>query len=286
MSTEKQTFITIPASLRNQTLKMWNISTAQWTLYMFFAGILVVLLLAVAAFSGIIQAFLIAVTIGVIVIFYRFFRKEDIVDNTKQVYDYLLRKYTGELEAAKYREADFQKIKNSLSIVKIHDKGLIQYEQNHYSALLRYVPPTVNGEKLWKYVMQTLIIVDSLLPSMLLKIFVVSVGNDPIKFKREILEASSNSKSKQTKEHLLSLYKMLEDKKDRAPEWNFYMLVDFGKFNSVEEARIATENYYPGFEDRLKQVGIISRRLTSEPEILVTIRNAINPIKPAMEMKV
>ncbi len=280
---ERPTFITIPASLRNQELKVWNISTGQWTLYMMFAGALVLLLLLTAASSGVIQAFFIALSLLVIGVFYKFFRKEEIVENTKQVYSYLFRKYTGELEFAKYREADLQKIKNSLSIVKIHDNGLIQFDGGHYSALLRYVPPTVNGEKLWPYVMQTLIIVDSLLPNMLLKIFIVSVGNDPIKFKKEILERSSNSKSKQAKEHLLSLYKMLEEKKDRAPEWNFYMLVDFGKYNSLDEAVIASQNYYPGFEERLRQVGIMSRRLTAEPEILVSMRNAINPLKPALE---
>lgn len=56
---ERPTFITIPASLRNQELKVWNISTGQWTLYMMFAGALVLLLLLTAASSGIIQAFFI-----------------------------------------------------------------------------------------------------------------------------------------------------------------------------------------------------------------------------------
>jgi hypothetical protein len=280
---EKPTFITVPASLRNKDYRILNISTDQWTIYMIFAGVIVFLLLLVAASSGILQAFLTVLLLGSIAIFYKFFRKESVVANSKLIYGYLFRKYTNEQEFSKYRESDLQKIKNSLSIVKVHENGLIQFDMNHYASLLRYAPPTVNGEKLWPYVMQTLSIVDSLLPNMLVKIFVVSVGSDPIKFKREILESSGMQKSKQAKEHLLSIYKMLEEKKDRAPEWNFYMLVDFGKYNSLEEAVISAQNYYPGFEERLKQVGIMSRKLTAEPEILISMRNAINPLKPAME---
>jgi hypothetical protein len=282
MQSERSTFITIPASLRNQSLKIWNISSSQWTVYMIFAGILSALLLLILIFSGAVQAFLIVILLIVTGVFYKFFRKEDVVNKTKLLYQFLFRKYSGELEFAKYRDEDFRKIKDSLSILKIHDNGLIHFDLNHYSALLRYVPPTVNGDKLWPYIMQTITIVDSLLYSMLIKILVVSVGDDPIRFKREVLEASSTSRSKQRKEHLLSIYHMMEDKKDRAPEWQFYMLVDFGKYDTYDEAVVASENYYPGFRERMDQVGIKSRRITSESEVLLALRNAINPIHPSM----
>lgn len=115
---------------------------------------------------------------------------------------------------------------------------------------------------------------------MLLKIFVVSVGHDPVQYKKELLEASNRTKSKTEQKHLLSLYKMMEEKKDRAPQWEFYMLLDFGKFDSYEEALSASQNYYEGFRDRLEEVGIKSRRLVSEEEIILVFRNAINPLKP------
>ncbi len=280
---ERPTFTVIPATLRDQNLKILNIPSNQWTIYLIFAGILSVLFLLISLVNGGLQTFFIVMFLITFFIFYKFFRKEEVVARTKLLFSFLFRKYSGELEFAKYRDWDFRKIKDSLSIVKIHDNGLIQFDLSHYSALIRYVPPTVNGDNLWPYVMQTKTIVDSLLPNMLLKIFVVSVGNDPIKFKLEVLEASNSSKSKQKKEHLLSIYRMMEDKKDRAPEWNFYMLVDFGKYDSHEEAVIASENYYPGFKDRLEQMGIKSRRITSEGEILLALRNAINPIHPILE---
>ncbi|KCZ71242.1 hypothetical protein ANME2D_02443 [Candidatus Methanoperedens nitroreducens] len=279
---ERPTFIIIP-KLRNKNLNILNIPSSQWTVYMIFAGILSVLFFLISLASGGLQAFFIVMFLLTFFIFYKFFRKEEVVDRTKLVYNFLFRKCSGELEFAKYRDRDFGKIKDSLSIAKIHDNGLIQFDQSHYSALVRYVPPTVNGDNLWPYVLQTKAIVDSLLPNMLLKIFVVSVGNDPIKFKREVLEASNSARSKQKKEHLLSIYKMMENKKDRAPEWNFYMLLDFGKYDSHEEAAIASENYYPGFKDRLEQVRIKSLRITSEAEILLALRNAINPIHPILE---
>jgi Ca2+/Na+ antiporter len=279
---EKPTFIIIP-KLRNKNLNLLNIPSSQWTVYMVFAGILSVLFFLISLANGWLQAFFIVIFLLAFFIFYKFFRKEEVVERTKLVYNFLFRKFSGENEFAKYREKDFRKIKDSLSIVEIHDKGLIQFDLSHYSALIRYVPPTVNGDNLWPYVLQTKAIVDSLLPNMLLKIFVVSVGNDPVKFKREVLEASNSVRSKQKKEHLLSIYKMMEAKKDRAPEWNFYMLLDFGKYDSHEEAVIASENYYPGFKDRLEQVGIKSRRITQEAEILLALRNAINPIHPILE---
>ncbi len=89
--------------------------------------------LAIAfANNFLIQAFLVAMLIGAGFIFFKFFRQESVVNRTKISLDFLRRKRSGGTEIIKYRESDYRKIKDSLSMIEIKD-GLIHFELDHYS---------------------------------------------------------------------------------------------------------------------------------------------------------
>lgn len=275
----KQHFVVVPDNLRNRDRELYNHSHAQWWIYIFFTGIVFLLISISGSVDGWGKAILLALALIIAIIFFKFFRNEIVVLRTKLIYDFGIRGRDGETIVAKYRQHDIEKIKEIVLVEEIFSRGLIRFKQNQYGVMYNYNPPNVGGDGLWPYILSTVHVIHSLMHPMLLKFYVMNKISDPINYKKDLVKSLNNEKStSEQKEHVLSLIKLIEDKKDRSPNWVFRCLIGIGPFNTYEEAEREAKGIVPGFELMLQGIGIQYRRLENEYEICDTLRDGINPM--------
>lgn len=276
----KQHFVVVPDNLRNRQRELYNHSHAQWWIYIFFTGTIMLLISISGSFGDwVSKAFILAIALLLGIIFFKFFRNETVVLRTKLIYDFVIRGRHGETVVAKFREHDIEKIKKIVLVEKIYERGFIRFQQNQYAVMYNYNPPNVGGDGLWPYILSTVYVIHSLMHPMLLKFFVMNKVSDPINYKKELVKSLNNEQStSEQKEHVLSLIKLIEDKKDRSPDWVFRCLIGIGSFNTYKEAEREAKGIIPGFELMLQGVGIQYRRIENEYEICDTLRDGINPI--------
>ena len=275
----KQHFIVVPDNLRNRERELYNHSHAQWWLYIFFIGTIMLLISLIGSVGYWGKAILLSLSLIIAIIFFKFFRNETVVLRTKLMYDFVIRGRDGETIVAKYRQHDIEKIKKIVLVEQIFSRGLIRFKHNQYGVMYNYNPPNVGGDGLWPYILSTVHVIHSLMHPMLLKFFVMNKVSDPINYKKDLVKSLNNEQStSEQKKHVLSLIKLIEDKKDRSPDWVFRCLIGIGVFNTYEEAQIEAKSIIPGFETLLQGIGIQYRRLENEYEICDTLRDGINPM--------
>jgi hypothetical protein len=275
----KQHFVVVPDNLRNRNRELYNHSHAQWWIYIFFTGIILLLISLSGSVGWLGKAILLSLALIIAIIFFKFFRDEMVVLRTKLLYDFVIRGRDGETIVAKYRHNDIQKIKKIVLVEEIYPRGLIRFQQKSYAVMYNYSPPNVGGDGLWPYILSTVHVIHSLMHPMLLKFYVMNKISDPITYKKDLVKSLNNEQStSEQKEHVLSLIKLIEDKKDRSPDWVFRCLIGIGSFNTYEEAEREAKGIIPGFELMLQGIGIQYRRLENEYEICDTLRDGINPM--------
>lgn len=275
----KQHFVVVPDNLRNRDRELYNHSHAQWWIYIFFTGTVLLLISLSGSVGWWGKAILLALALIIAIIFFKFFRDETVVLRTKLIYDFVIRGRNGETIVAKYRQHDIEKIKKIVLVEEIYPRGLIRFQQKQYAVMYNYSPPNVGGDGLWPYILSTVHVIHSLMHPMLLKFYVMNKISNPINYKKDLVKSLNNEQStSEQKEHVLSLIKLIEDKKDRSPDWVFRCLIGIGSFNTYEEAEREAKGIIPGFELMLQGIGIQYRRLENEYEICDTLRDGINPV--------
>ncbi len=218
----RQHFVVVPDNIRNRAREWLNHSYTQWTIYVVFAGVIATLISVSGSFDGWIKAIFIGLGIGTAIIFQKFFRNETTVLKTRLMYDFLMRKKDGNTIVAKYREHDIEKIKKSIMIEQVYERGLIRFKYNQYGVMYNYSPPNIGGDGLWEYILSTVQVIHSLMHPMLIKFYVMNRVSDPLNYKKDLVKSLNSEKSTaEQKEHILSLVKLIEDKKDRSPDWVF-----------------------------------------------------------------
>jgi hypothetical protein len=178
----KQHFVVVPDNLRNRNRELYNHSHAQWWIYIFFTGIILLLISLSGSVGWLGKAILLSLALIIAIIFFKFFRDEMVVLRTKLLYDFVILGRDGETIVAKYRHNDIQKIKKIVLVEEIYPRI-----NKIYAVMYNYSPPNVGGDGLWPYILSTVHVIHSLMHPMLLKFYVMNKISDPITYKKTLL---------------------------------------------------------------------------------------------------
>lgn len=266
----------IPKSYKNITEKKfgmtytWLIVASITAIISGFIGMLILLS------SGFIRLFFISVLIASWAFFWKKLRNDDLLEHSRLSLEYFLRQRHGETAISKYNDAAIPILHEFLPIEAIHKNGLIQYTNNLYFLLIRYIPVRLSDDMKEVFLANTVSIINSLQDGVTFKFFVVSRNKYDDSFEKQILTAANKRNvSSSTKEHLFSLQKTVSAHSENNIQWDFYMSFGIGQYSTPEDAEISRQSLLTGLKDMLETTETSIQVLESPYEITYALYNCI-----------
>lgn len=246
------------------------------SIYAVISGVMVLFIM----FSGFfLKLFFIAILIIMWLFFWKNLRNDELLEHAKLSYLFFLRLRRGDTAILKYNDASIPFIKTFLPIESIYPNGLIQYADNLYFLLLKYVPVRLSDDERGAFLKNTIALLNSLQDGITFKFHVVSHNSYNDTFEKQVLEAANDNNSTQTgKDHLYSLQKMVSKNNESNIEWDFYMMFGLGKYDTPIEAEISRQSLLTGLKDLLCVTETDIRVLESHDEITYSLYKCITQV--------
>ncbi len=242
----------IPKSYRQTNEKKFGRSYIWLTVASIFAIISGVIALFIIFSGFLLKLFFIAILLIMWGFFWKNLRTDELLEHAKLSYLYFLRLRRGDTAVSKYNIASIPILRAFLPIESIHPNGLIQYADNLYFLLLKYVPVRLSDDERGAFLQNTVALLNSLQDGITFKFHVVSRNSYNDTFEKQVLEAANDDSSTQTgKDHLYSIQKMVSTNNEANIEWDFYMMFGLGKYDTPAEAEISRQTLLTGLTDLL-----------------------------------
>jgi hypothetical protein len=208
--------------------------------------------------------------------FWKYLRNDDLLEEAKLSYLYFMRLRYGQTAVSKYDDANILILKQFLPIEAIHPNGLIQYTDNLYFLLLKYIPVRLSDDLRDSFLQNTISVLNSLQDGIAFKFFVVSRNSYDDSFEKQILTAANRpNTAPSTKEHLFSLHKTVSGHTDGNIKWDFYISFGIGTYDTPQEAEVSRQTLLTGLHDLLERVEADIHVVESPQEITYALYNCI-----------
>ncbi len=211
--------------------------------------------------------------------FFKFMRTPAILTRSWLAYIFLIRGLRGQNMIPKYAvSARF--MQSIIPIKEFHQGGIIEFTGNKYGMLLKADPSRVSDDELEQHINQVRNLTDSLHGELSLKSYVVSLDTAERKTERALMnQLNETGRTKQEQAHLYSLYQEASDNTAPVIQWKFFIFLGFGKYSTLQEAKIAKGQYYPGITDRLNKAGMHVLPVQDRQELGATYRQLISRVR-------
>lgn len=214
----------------------------------------------------------------VIAFFGKFMKNPNTLTRSWLAYNFLIRGLQGKNVIPKYAvSASF--MKQIVPIVEFHDEGIIEFTENQWGLLMRTSPDRVSEDDLEHHINSVKLLVDSLHSDIMLKSYVVSnsTSNKPVE-KTLLASMNGEGRTKSEKTHLFSLYESATEVKAPIISWKFYMFLGLGIHATLEDAKIAKQQFYLGIVNRMTNCGMHSVLIQNKNELAITYRKIISQV--------
>lgn len=239
-----------------------------------------VILLPLAFFeSWVIECFVIAVLMMWWAVYAKWFASGEKIEETFLFLKFFFDKYSGLHTIARY-DTDVSFLEDVFPLVEIHTDGLIEFKDSTYGLLIKYSPERVNEEDVELHGMRMQEVIDGLTGGTSIN-FVSSSKHNMRKPILDKLLDTMNKKNTNPKLYAynLSIYEMIKNKKKNTIDWDFYIFLGLGKFDSLQDAIDQADSEYPGLVDSLTDAGITTiSKLTDRVQIAKEYRQMVFPV--------
>ena len=243
-----------------------------------FVSVFIVLPLAFFE-SAIIEFLVVAVLIGWWGLYYKYTSTESKLEESILFLKFFFDGYSGLHTIARY-DTDLIFLEDVFPLKNIHEDGLIQFLDNHYGLLIKFVPPQVQDEDEDAHGLRMQEVIDGL------------AGNTSIKFiatSKQILRKllldkllkmmNKRGVNKKVYEYLYSIYEMIRDKDTKNIEWSFCAFFGLGIYDNLQDAVDQMDSEFPGLVDSLTDAGMKQIvKLTDRMKIAQEYRQMALPV--------
>lgn len=224
------------------------------------------------------RLFFILIQFFVIIVFYRFMRSPMILDRSWLMYLFFIKSLRGQDITAKFTlPTGF--MERIIPLKAFHPDGMIEFINNQYGLLMQIEPSRISDDEIDGHIQKVQNLIDSLHGNLSIKLFVCSMPQSGTGFKalekNVINTVNTQDRTVEQKNHLLSIYHQAHDNQNVVIAWKFYMFLVLGRHKNIEEARIATKQYYPGFLLRLQKCGVLVNQLKDKTTLAAAYRQCI-----------
>jgi len=229
--------------------------------------------------STIVECLVAAVLIGWWGLYYKYASTESKLEESILFLKFFFDGYSGLHTIARY-DTDLKFLEDVFPLKNIHEDGLIQFLDNHYGLLIKFVPPQVQDEDEDAHGLRMQEVIDGL------------AGNTSIKFiatskqtlRKPLLEKllkmmNKRGVNKKVYEYLYSIYEMIRDKDTKDIEWTFCAFFGLGVYDDLQDAIDQMDSEYPGLVDSLTDAGMKQiSKLTDRMKIAQEYRQMALPV--------
>ncbi len=215
----------------------------------------------------------------VVTFFAKFMRTPTILTRSWLAYKFLIRGIRGQNVIAKYAiSARF--MESIVPIVEFHDAGIIEFTNKKYGILLKVDPDRVSDDELEKHINQVRSLTDSLHGELMIKSYVVSMPTARRPTELGLIKLLNEpGRTKPEQDHLYSLYNQTLENTAPVIQWKFYIFLGLGTYQTLQEAYIAKQQYFPGIIDKLTKSGMHIIVIKSRQELGMTYRQFISQVQ-------
>ena len=218
----------------------------------------------------------IGILIIVLAIIYKCFRSPKIMDRSILIFKFLIRSLKGETIIAKFKLPDGF-LETIIPIRKFHPEGIIEFMGNQYGLLMRIDPGRIADDDIDSHIQKTRSLLDSLHGELMTKAFVCSMKESSSKpLARNVVDIiNTQERTTEQKKHLISIYNQTQDNKNTVIQWQFYLFLYIGTHVNIEKAMIARKQYFPGYLDKLRKLGVHVIPLITQDALASAYRKCI-----------
>ncbi len=208
--------------------------------------------------------------------FFKFMRSPKVMDRSILVYRFLLKSIKGETIIAKFQLPDGF-LESIVPIRAFHEEGIIEFIKNRYGLLMRVEPSRISDDDIDSHIQRTRALVDSLHGELLAKAFVCSIPEPKLKpLARNVVNIiNTQQRTAEQKKHLDSIYHHAQENKNTVIQWQFYVFIGLGTYETLDKAIIAKKQYFPGFSEKLKKLGVLVKPLKNRETLASAYRQCI-----------
>jgi hypothetical protein len=215
----------------------------------------------------------------VLAFFFKFMRSTAILTRSWLAYKFLIRGLRGQNVVAKYTStATF--MTSIVPIVEFHDAGVIEFAGKKYGMMLKVDPDRVSDDEIETHINQVRSLIDSLHGELMLKSYVVSVPTTVRPVEKGIVKLlNEQGRTKQEQDHLYSLYNQALENTSPVIQWKFYIFLGLGKYDNLQDAYIAKQQYFPGLINKLTKAGMHIIPVRNKQELGQIYRSLISQVQ-------
>jgi hypothetical protein len=232
----------------------------------------VVIVFPLAFFSSwIVECFVASVLLGWWLLYYKYASTDSKLEESILFLKFFFDGYSGLHTIARY-DTDLKFLEDVFPLKEIHEDGLIQFLDNNYGLLIKFIPPQIQDEDDEVHGLNMQSVIDGLAGNTSIK-FIATSRQTLRKPLLDKLLSMMNKKSvnKKVYEYLYSIYEMVRDKDTKEMEWSFCAFFGLGIYDNLQDAIDQMDSEYPGLVDSLtdagmKQVTKLTDRMTIAQE--------------------
>ncbi len=243
-----------------------------------FVSVFIVLPLAFVE-SSIIECLVVATLIDWWGLYYKYASTESKLEKSILFLKFFFDGYSGLHTIARY-DTELKFLEDVFPLKNIHEDGLIQFLDNHYGLLIKFVPPQVQDEDEDAHGLRMQEVIDGLAGNTSIKFIAISRQTLRKPLLEKLLKMmNKRGVNKKVYEYLYSIYEMIRDKNTKDIEWTFCAFFGLGVYDNLQDAIDQMDSEFPGLVDSLTDAGMKQiSKLTDRMKIAQEYRQMALPV--------